>query len=474
MPSFSRQGVHALLLWCVAALLLCGAAVCAQDCSRHCFSGALDFGADVGESVEFNFGFVPCTQTLSGHIDQVLLEQFVCNEAANQTLDIVFQSQPDALPFYALHWIYDAGNATCAELLAGGLDVSGLTLLEARHLAMPTPLLTNTTASASLAAFERVCLQDCEPRCFALPLELTGAAGESSPCGLAGATQCSATLTFTLTPCTGVISGFDVLLGPSAASLAAYDPARLGDVELSCADGALALSAVGVFVEWSAVGAACDALLDNIGTTAIGQVQQAMVVLGADDEAWSSTLAQGAQTALALAACEDPAAAAANATDGDDAFADHTRPVRKPVVPTLACNAHLPGHRCCAVFGYRNPGTKGTYVPRREGRNWFLPEPHNRDQRAYFHSDTEDEESFSVFWDCDPFERTMLKWTLRVPAKLHHLTDSESSTPSNSTTGGEYYYHNTDYDILWERSVTAFATRDDCSDAQKSQWCQLA
>lgn len=441
------------------ALLLCAAyttVAVALDCSRHCYSGSLEFASPGGggaNTAPFSFGIVPCSQTVDGHVDQVSLVAFSCDTDANGTMYLTVQTASGALPFYQLQWHYNTTDS-CATALANGLEFPAEAFVGTAHISLsvsgeqePT---SSTASSGALSALEAVCGQDCGNRCYNVhmlanyvPVADETGVGEGSPCGVAGTQQCSLTLSFTVQPCTGYLSALELRVGAEGTQLSLFDPAQLANAQFDCTgDGQLRLDAAGLYVLWRPTGQPCATLLDSLNTLATGGVAQVAVIVGHDT--WQNDVDQGAASSPALSVCQ-----AVQTADNDtqDVDALSAVPVRKRILPFVTCSHQIEQDRCCTVFGYFNPNWENVVMPRRRGSNWFTPPPVNRGQTLTFIGNSTVEEAFAILWPCNKYERHVLTWSLKHPRLGHDLEQS------------------------WFRQARAVRTRNDCSAAQREDWC---
>jgi hypothetical protein len=462
------------------ALLLLACALCfccvtlAQDCTRYCYSGTLDFGAPLPPA-SFELAYIPCSNTVSGQIEQRPFTAFSCQDNYGGTEGLMrmqTETAPDALPHYSLQWLYLSAteNCTSASLFVnefGGSD----TFVNASYTYTAVGAeYTASSDSVGLNEMQSVCGTDCAAQCFSFDVLTSGlVAGDSSPCGALNTTQCTMTVHFTLTPCSGLISDFDVEVHPTGADsnvdgtlLSAYDPLQLASPELRCLDGGvLQFSAGGVYLLWLPTLLPCAQLMNNVGALAEMPLEQVAVVLGS--ELWESAEQQAAETALAFAECDD------GGQVHSDVFPPtyYVFPAHKPVKPRVTCSAPIAGDFCCTVFGVENENFYPVYIPVAAKQNYFTPKPINRGQQLLIAANFTNDYYLTVVWPCKKYELNVLTWTLRHSAKLGNTdwtiaeVDAGTLLPQNT-------------ERTWMRQARAIRVRDDCSNAIIEELCLQA
>lgn len=174
--------------------------------------------------------------------------------------------------------------------------------------------------------------------------------------------------------------------------------------------------------------------------------------------------------------------AADAADDDDDAGADgyYVKRSRKAVEPFVTCSQQLHNDWCCSVFGYRNPNDCDVTIDVEKDNNFFTPKPIDRGQTTEFLANTKVEEAFSVLWKCHRYEEHVLTWTLRHPAGKNAWpsggpdADANAEDEDEDASADSWPHHHNSVEKFWKRSARAIRTRNDCNEAQREQWCQLA
>jgi len=457
-----------LLLFAALALATLFATASA-DCSRHCYAGQVAFPV-AQASAEFSFGYVPCTDTVDGHIDQESITDFACSKISD---DLARLSAASAT--YTLSWIYNT-TAACADIFDSGFGV----FVNATYARDSELVQDNATASA-LDQLASACGSDCAERCFQVPLlATTGLAGSSSPCGPENSTSCEMVLTLTLTPCTGQITALDVLVGAARTPLSVFDPAMLAQPAFRCLnDGQLQLESEGLYVLWQSTALPCIELLSDLNSGATAGVEQFIVELGS--EQWSSTQLEDGASSLALGVCQAAAVAtdSVEASEEDPVGTEHyySHRARRPLKIVVGCSHQIQNDLCCTVFNYTNPNEHWIWTHRKEGSNWFVPKPVDRDQPRKFCGESSG--AFSIIWPCHKGKQHNLEWNVKVAAKYGD-THSSSDAADNAAAEAEladadpdYYGSHKPAERHFLSQARAVRTRNDCSAAMRQAYCQL-
>ena len=427
----------------------------APDCTKYCYADTIQFTDTI--SASFSLYYIPCTAVVGGQVEQQLFTSYQCTDVSDGLIRVVFTTAEDDLPYYSLSWLYASGASNCASetLFADGFG----TLLNATHeFAEIGQHLSIEQSAPGLADIAAQCGADSTPHCFSVPLLLNGTAGISSPCGAENTTNCGVQMRFTLTPSTGLIELFDVLVGADV-WLSTFDPQQLESPELRCLEnGQLQLNAAGVYLLWAPSDQPCDTLMNDLTVLATAPVTDALVIIG--DEEWLTDADQGETSALANAACEE--------SDVSAAFAPtyYVFPAWHPVAPQVHCSKRLSIGICCTVFGYKNRNFYPVYTTATANSNYFTAEPVNRGQTTFFAPNTTVTEAFRVFWDCDQYLTNILTWTIKHSAKRGDHNWSHAQVDSGTLVAK-------DTGRVWMRQARAIRVRNDCKPADVDQWCGI-
>lgn len=435
----------------IVFLLFLAALVVAQDCTQYCYADTLTFPGNATASYQLHY--TPCTNTVDGQIEQSLFTDFICTDEEAGSVLLTFRTSVDLVPYYRLSWLYNTGSLTCnsSTLFSDGIGTFVSFIGEYNSIAQQ---LTAEDGQKSLETVQAVCGADSTLQCFTFPILLNGTAGESSACGVVNTTSCHATVTFSVDTSNGEISNFDVMVGDGV-SLQSFAPGALETPELKClSNGVLQFASTGVYVLWGETGQPCDTLMNSLQSFAIGEVVSAFLVIGGEE--WETSAAQGARTALVNAGCDS--------VHGDFANTYYVFPAWHSVKPRVTCSSQIHTHQCCTVFGWKNGNFYPVYIPVLANHNYFTPKPINRGQLNFFAANTTVDEAFAVLWECHEYTLNVLTWTLKHSGsiKAHDVTPAEVD-------GGMLTAIDTERVFMTQ--ARAVRIRDDCSAAQKDQWC---
>ncbi len=430
--------IFRLLVVCIA-LSMTGAAL-AGTCNKYCFRGS-------ASTVTYDFSVVPClpAKVLSGTTVSV------GGVPVALVGEPVFSCQSDGqLVSLSLRWSvsrrfvwnYQSAEA-CAAVLSNLDTISGL-YLGSDHSFDGLAVLDD----ADMSSYQILCsgLGSSAP-CSTFQyssgvVQLSGRAGDKSPCGVNGTLTCGIIVQFVTTnggncpaPLNQVTS-LDVIVRPNNVPLSSFQPDSLLSPTLTCSNSQITLSAGGVTMVWPAPAsdnsASCAVLMANIGQLAVSQASSMSVVFS-NTESWSASGSNvGAALSTPAAGVDTAPVTGANAGADDvpeeplveDFVPDTTGNITLPITPTVYCNIHLPRQnfslprgRCCAIFGFINPNPVDIMIPMEYQRNWITPGPslnYDNPINTFFAANTTEPMAFGWIWDCETYKSRRSRWSIRT------------------------------------------------------------
>lgn len=432
--------IFRLFVVCVA-LSMAGVAL-ASTCGKYCFRGS-------ASTVTYDFSVVPClpAKVLSGATVSVGGVPVVL------VGEPVFSCQSDGqLVSLSLRWSvsrrfvwnYQSAEA-CATVLANLDTISGL-YLGSDHSFDGLAILDD----AEMSAYQILCsgLGSSAP-CSTYTynsgvIQLSGRAGDKSPCGLNGTTSCGVIVQFTTTNggnCPAPLNAvtlLDVIVRPDNVPLSSFQPASLEAPALLCSNSQITLSAGGLTMVWPAPAsdnsASCAVLMANLGHLAISYASTLNVVFSST-EVWSASGSNvGAALSTPAAGVDTAPVTGLNSNTGaddvpeepliEDFVPDTTGNITLPIQPTPYCNIHLPRQnfslplgRCCAIFGFINPNPVDIMLATEFQRNWITPGPsinYDNPLNNFFAANTTEPMAFGWIWDCETYKTRRVKWSIRT------------------------------------------------------------